>query len=297
MGRTLCLLSPFVLLFHYGWSQNPIPNPGFEFWTGSEPDVWLTSNIPEESIRNITRSSPGYQSLFALKGEVIEAPGYPDIPHLPLFESDTRDLGFPVEERFPFLAFYYRFNPRSAEDFLSVTISFLDPNGSVFGGGSVEISEPQDSFTPFLLPLEYREGQPSKAIISVTVGNWGDTGLPTIGSQYMVDEFNLLRLSKPEATRKPADSTDNRTFVVLHEHYLEISFLNPGDNFYSIHLWDLNAQRITNVFTGPLPAGPQNLKFDRPSLLEDIRYCTMGTKEPRPDLSIFRIPSGKGNDD
>jgi hypothetical protein len=293
MGRTLCLLSLLVFPFYSVWSQNPIPNPGFESWTGNEPDEWLTSNIPEESVRNITRSSPGYQSLFALKGEVIEAPGYPDIPYLPLFESDTRDLGFPVEERFPFLAFYHRFSPRSAEDFLSVTISFLDPDGSVFGGGSVEISEPQDSFTPYLLPLEYREGQPSKAIISMTVGNRGDTGLPTIGTQYLVDEFSLLRLTEPGRSGTPIEPSDNRTSVVLYGNQLEISFDSPRDNFYTIHLWDATAKRITEIFKGALPAGPQNLKFDRPSLFEDIHYCTVGTKEPRPDLSIFRVQSGK----
>ncbi|MBK8503449.1 MAG: hypothetical protein IPL46_15270 [Saprospiraceae bacterium] len=121
-------------------AQNPVPNASFEGWTGLEPDHWHTSNSPGGNNTNVTRVEQGYSGDFAIKGEVIVWPNTPGFPFIPLLESNTQDLGFPVNQLFSELSLFCKFHPVDSSDVLTIFVSILDSNGTVFGGGSIDVS-------------------------------------------------------------------------------------------------------------------------------------------------------------
>ena len=136
-------------------AQQVIPNYSFEIWENNEPQDWVTSNIQADSIFNVYKVNPGVSGEFAIGGSVLANPKNIDIPLIPILESNTSNFGFDISEEYPFLSFYYTFFPRSEDDFLSVSVSVLDDNGSVYGSGIGIISAESPVFSPFEIPIEY----------------------------------------------------------------------------------------------------------------------------------------------
>ena len=73
-----------------------IPNPGFENWSGNNPDDWFANNLPAGPQPVTPNSNPHSGSLCA-KLEVVDGGG--GFPFPPLMSAGTDGLGFPVSQR------------------------------------------------------------------------------------------------------------------------------------------------------------------------------------------------------
>src|SRR5262245_1477629 len=78
-------------------AQNPVPNPGFENWTSGNPDNWTANNFgPGAS--PVMQTTPSYNGLLALKGEVILVG---PVSFFPILSStDASAVGFPVSQAY-----------------------------------------------------------------------------------------------------------------------------------------------------------------------------------------------------
>lgn len=259
------------------WGQNPIPNPGFETWMGNQPEEWFTSNLPDGAGDNVLPVSPGHYSDHALKGTVIPLPGSPEFPFVPLLESNTNDFGFPVNERFPYVSLYYKFQPASPEDALNIFVGILDDEGTVFGGGFSEITASSDTFSLLNIPLTYGPGVPYRAFLTITIVNNGPSGLPAMGSSFTLDNLEMgnglstaTELKDPTVqitaiSPNPADST------------VQIAFDLKQSSTVSLRLYNSAGQQVSDIFTGHLESGSHLQSANIEDLPNGMYVCRLFT--------------------
>ena len=272
----LCAMSAlFLSTFSFG--QNPVPNASFENWKDNLPDEWVTSNVPDGNLFNVTLVEPGFGSDHALKGEVIEFPGFPGIPYIPLLESNTSDFGFPVNSAYPYFTMHYQFYPTGAEDLLSVFVGVMDDQGSVIGGGFADISSPSDTFTLLNIPLTYTTGQPYRAFITLGMNSSNYNGFPEVGSYFIIDSLSLGDLVLPVFENK------NRTIGQLGVYPnparsgVNISFDLLENTQVSVGIYDLTGRKMVEVFSGELHDGSYAMPTDLEGLPSGIYFCRLTT--------------------
>lgn len=258
--------------------QNPVPNPGFEQWTDNQPDFWFTSNLPDGAGDNIFRSEPGHSGNFALRGEVTDFPGAPGFPFIPLLESNTTDFGFPVTENYPYLSLYYKFDPADTLDYLTIFVGVMDIEGSVFGGGFVEITAPSDTFSLVNIPLSYANGQPYRAYVSMTINGAGPSGLPAIGGSFEVDDISMGSLVSAVSETGEPDAGELNVYPNPVRSELNIGFSMLHESGVAVGLYDLMGRRVAEVFKGELHNGSYSLHTDIGHLPEGIYFCRISTQ-------------------
>lgn len=270
--RHLIILVFIISNYFHSYTQNIIPNFSFESWENGEPTDWLTSNIPGDSIFNIYKVSPGYATQSAIGGLVIPDPLLNGITLAPLLESNTSNFGFDLTKEYDFLSLYYTFTPQSDEDFLSISISILDDQGSVYGFGAEMIRNTQPSFTSINIPIEYTEGNPAKAIISITVGNDGPTSTPNIGTAFVIDELELHDQATGviEQTPNIFSELDIRS---TFENTVTINFKTAYSVHYQIELININGQDFYQLFRGKSLTGLNTLTLSLPSIIPGPYIC------------------------
>ncbi len=200
-----CLISALA------FAQNPIPNPGFENWTGGNPDGWQTTNAP--GFTPITQSSNGHSGSSAMRGEVINAGGFSILPQA-ISGADPNKAGFPVSQRYARLTGFYQFNPMGI-DSLSVIV-LMTKNGQQVGSGGFNINNPAPSYTQFTINIQYLTGEvPDTSIIIIAAGL--STG-GTPGTVFLIDDLQF------EGVVGIEDEDENG---VVQEFALKPNFPNP----------------------------------------------------------------------
>lgn len=258
-------------------AQNPVPNAGFEDWTGIEPDHWHTSNSPGGNNTNVTRVEPGYSGDFALKGEVIVWPNTPGFPFIPLLESNTEDFGFPVSQLYPELSLFCKFHPADSNDVLTIFVSILDSNGTVFGGGSIDIITTSDTFFRYEIPINYQEGEPYRAHISMTINNHAEFALPSIGTYFIIDDISMNDLLSDLDEESDIPVSLQTVYPNPVNSNLTVSFSLAKMTRISLSLYDLVGRPVTTIFSGNLPEGEHMLTTSVESLIEGIYICQIVT--------------------
>ncbi len=173
-------------------------NPGFESWTGSEPDSWFTSNHPEAapSAVNITRDSLAHEGSWAVRGEYITAVS--EIPEIP----GTFDMspsvsnaggqgpyikGFPVSSRPRQLRGWWMYQPVGEYGLLGVTVyMFKEGSGIGLGGVSRFAISSDSQYVQFAAAIDYFTAEiPDTIYISIGI----TTGFP--GDVFYLDDLSL----------------------------------------------------------------------------------------------------------
>lgn len=270
--RTILSLILILLVCGQAPSQNPVPNFSFENWTNSEPDDWFTSNVHEDSIFQVTPVMPGHRSNLALGGAVVPDPANSGSVLSPLIESNTSNFGFEVDREYQYFSFYYTFEPHSNDDFLAVTISILDNQGSIYGSGYLEISLLQELFTEVDIPIIYGDGNPAKAIISFTVGNRGESFAPTVGTKFTIDELSLN--DQTTAINFPRiDDIRDFSLVKNGDKELYISFVTSRSLPFSLGIYNNLGQISSALIKGKSLAGKNEYHINLPGLGTGIYHC------------------------
>lgn len=165
------------------FAQNPVLNPGFENWSGSNPSNWTTSNSSQGN--PITKATPGYSSASAAKLTAIATAGG---TALPLMTSEG--TGFSVTHAYSNLELWYK-AAFVASDVCNVTVSFLDASNNAIGGGAKTINTNTTTFTHVTVPLTV-VGTPAKCQITFTVVNpGGGIVIVNLGSTITLDDIEL----------------------------------------------------------------------------------------------------------
>jgi hypothetical protein len=166
-------------------AQNVIPNSGFEFWTGNEPDFWATFNSYGNG-PNVTPSTDAYSGSLSARMEKVPdnftAPGM------------TVQDAFPVSQSYEFLTGYYKFFPLEND---SIRISVVLLGGEIseteefpMRVGTIKIGETVEEWTRFVVPiLERTPGEVDRGSITFQLEN--TSGLHD-GTYFLVDHLELV---------------------------------------------------------------------------------------------------------
>jgi hypothetical protein len=195
-----------LFLFFPPFLHSQLLNPGFESWTGSEPDDWFTTNHPElnPSTVNITRDTSAHEGPYAVRGEVVTAVSV--IPEFPgSFEllpsvanggdNGTYIKGFPIASRPKQLRGWWKYQPVGEVGLLGVTVYLFKGENAIALGGLSRFAVAYDSeYVQFAAPINYlTDDIPDTIYISVgiTVGDPGDV--------FYLDDLSLsfLEVLKP----------------------------------------------------------------------------------------------------
>ena len=164
-------------------AQDPIPNAGFESWSGGEPVGWTTSNTGSLP-KPFTQVSDRHSGSWAVRGEVTSTTETCDLL------SGTSEHGIGVTVRWAYLRGYYKFSPDEGESLnLGVLMYKGGLAGTLVGGGSLNIFDPANVYTEFLVPINYFTADtPDTALIFAYLSN-SLSDSQHVGTYYQLDDL------------------------------------------------------------------------------------------------------------
>lgn len=168
------------------YSQNPVPNPGFESWLGGNPVNWSTNNIPNV-YAPITQTSIANGGSFAAQGNVIQTASITIAPFLS--STDMSGQGFPVTQLYSNFSFYYKFT-RVGAVALVPSAALFQSNGTLVSAAGQNISTPSSSFTLISLPFYTFGVNPAKCQIAFTLNDTLGNNI-ALGNSFAVDDVSI----------------------------------------------------------------------------------------------------------
>lgn len=135
------------ILTNVSYAQFPLPNFGFENWTGVEPDDWYTNNA-HGLCEPVTKSTDSHSGNFAAKGEVLACDPNDYAPNL----GTPGGSLFAVTERYTTLNFFYKFNKLN-NDVIIVGADLSTASGYPVGTIFTKITSPVSVYTPISIPF------------------------------------------------------------------------------------------------------------------------------------------------
>lgn len=267
----------FLSLTFCTLGQNVVPNAGFEDWQNEEPMHWATSNLPNGRANAILPTSPGYSGDLAVRGEVIPYPNTPGFPLIPLLIGGYETDGFPVQEAFSKVSLFYRYYPRSAEDALGVFVGVMDAQGNSIGGGFAEVFEEANEYTLLEVPVNYDPSfQPAKAVISISIYNYGESSLPALGTAFEIDEVSLGDLVSPVTDPWKDEVEVSDAYPNPTSGDLNIPIKLFKNQTLRVDLYDLAGRQINSI-TDHLSQGENIMTVDLKDLPNGLYLCRLST--------------------
>jgi len=248
--RLLSFAAVVVVCVTASFSQ--IPNPGFEIWSGNDPDGWATSNVPDET-PTVTQSATAWAGSSAARGEVV---AFPVIGALqPIIQSGVDATGFQVSTRHATLSGYYHFGPISGDQF-TINCAMFKGETAV-GVGAAAITAATDAYTQFDVTINYfTEDVPDTCIIQFMI--IGPAGSDYhIGSWVLIDElsFSGTVTGIGQTNSQPTQFALAQNFPNPFNPSTRISFDLPESGITTLAVYDLLGRQVAMLASGFLPAG------------------------------------------
>jgi Secretion system C-terminal sorting domain len=259
MKTILFTLAFFLFANLLATAQNPVPNPGFENWTGGNPNHWFIINLPGIGVP-VTEVTPGRTGGKALKSEVVEVFGNPLLSPLQS-HADENLNGFPVEQNYTNLRLYYQFNPMGGDD-LKVAILVFDENGFPLSGDEVVISEAAANFTELNIPIVYDfPGEAARCLVSMVIEDVSLEG-EDIGSYFIVDDVELNNGGATPTSEESPYLPNVRVYPNPCTATANITLTVEDGGHYSVGIFDLQGREVVRVLDEDMHGGIYELKAD-----------------------------------
>lgn len=253
----------------FAFAQNPIPNPGFENWTGTEPDGWLTDNVPGFA-QPVQQSSTSHSGSSSVRAEIVS---YFSIPYPAWLWSGTDGLGFPVSQRHATLTGYYQFH-QMASDALLIEV-LMQKDGAGIGAGTFTTGTQTSSWTQFNVDIYYLPGEvPDTAWIYIYVADTTSTST-TIGSYALIDDLSFMGISDI----KKVENTNLLEGYQLKQNYpnpfnptTNIGFSIPEASDVKLIVYNQLGQSVATLVNERLSAGSYSVDWNARGLPSGIYY-------------------------
>ena len=182
--KKIYLLFITILIGSIAVAQNPVPNPGFENWSGSplNPDGWYSNGAGSNVL---VIQAPGNTGSFAAQGNVINfATTHLVAPYL--------GCNFPVTQLYNSMEFFFKANLDSG-DVLSASIGIYDTANTFLALAFTNIDTSVSTFTHFTLNIDsVQAGTPDHALIVFTIIPSPSDTVIHAASYFVVDDIELL---------------------------------------------------------------------------------------------------------
>ena len=270
MNRFYGVIYSFILIGLVSFlGSAQIPNPGFENWTGTEPDGWLTNNIIGV-VQPVQQSSTSHSGSSSAKAEMVSFAGSPWPAWL---WSGTDGLGFPVSQRHATLTGYYQFH-QMAGDALYIEV-LMKKNGVGIGVGAITTGVQTSSWTQFSLDIFYATGEiPDSAWIYILVTDTTGTSTTT-GSYALIDDLAFMGISDIRKMENPNLAQKYQ----LKQNYpnpfnpsTNIEFSIPQSSDVRLIVYNQLGQTVATLVDKPLSAGGYSVDWNAEGLPSGVYF-------------------------
>lgn len=274
--KTLLLICS-LLIAVAGFSQNPVPNSGFENWTNNEPDNWLTLNIPGVAV-SCQQTNISQSGSSALKGIVVPMAGGFLWPPYVVSTNQAGDP-FPVDQSYSNLSFYYQLDLKGNAEFFEATVAIADGSDNGIAGGNAEFFSNTNTgvFTLANVPITYISGNPAGAYIAFAIYDTLDGAGVEGGSYYIVDEVSLNFFSNIEEVYSSV--TINLPYPNPASSQINIPFVLRDQSQVSMKIYDVLGRKVSDTDYGTLQAGSYKEVMNVSSWMPGIYYCEISTDD------------------
>ncbi len=269
------LYTLLTLIFGLFISLNAqIPNAGFENWTNGEPNSWETNNS-KDLYTTITQSNSAHTGNSALKGEVVNIPGYGNMGPLVLVDDGLSSTkGFAISQRYNSLKGFYKFNT-SVKDNLVVLLALYSGNSSI-AAGIVKL-DAAASYTQFAFPILYQpgfNGVPDRCAIAFQFFDVNGDAKYTIGTEMYIDDLELsmdiVSAVEDKSTELSFDLEQN--FPNPFVSTTNIRFDIPKTQMVILKVYDVLGNEVATLVNREMPAGTHDVQFNASSEFEGLYF-------------------------
>jgi hypothetical protein len=258
------ILSVFLLILFSSFASAQIPNAGFESWTSGTPDNWSTNNLPP-LVLGIIQSNDNHSGSSAASLQIVD---FSTIPYPPVLTSGD----FPVSQNYGSLVGYYKFNPISEKQILSIII-FLSQGTSVIGGGAIDIGAAANSYTQFTVPITTTPGMNAdNAYIQIAVADTSDAG-GGIGAYAIVDDLSF----GGAVDVKDNNNQEAPNSFILKQNYpnpfnpsTKIEYSIPEESFVNLKVYNVIGQEVATLVNQFQKAGTYRADFNAEGMQSGI---------------------------
>ncbi len=214
MKKALLVFTFLFVFLSIGMAQN-VPNGGFEDWTSSGPEKWLTSNNSQERNAEITRSSDAYEGAYAARGQ---SDAFTPVQLTFTGPLDVIGPGAPVTEPSAPLYFWYKFQSGDVPMPSNFEVEYELYNADLsilLAYGTKTFTTDADDWTQGIVLPSYTasDGEPGFASISFRLFD-PSSGEPNTNAFFIVDavQFNNPDQSCPGNLQGGTLSTMDPTY-------------------------------------------------------------------------------------
>ncbi len=266
-------LSPFFavcFLLFACTMQAQVPNPGFENWTLTEPDGWVTSNIAVLSVIPVTQSTDAHAGTYSLKGTVV--PMYiTGTPVSAVIQAGAGGRGFAVSVRYATVTGYYKCSLLSG-DRLGLNFGmFL--GGTGIGIGAQAIATNTSTWTAFSVPFAYvAPGIPDNCVLQISIFG------PTTGTDYHmgswieVDDLALSGVSAVSPDTKPSTYSLDQNFPNPFNPTTTIRYSLAHRSQVTLAVFNMLGENVATLVNEMQESGTHDARFDASGLASGVYF-------------------------
>ncbi len=272
MRHSLLLVFCALIFMQVGNAQ--IPNQGFENWTGTEPDGWVTSNVSLVSVFPVTRTADAYSGSYALRGDVIPFP-FTATPYSPIIQTGPGARGFAVSVRHAMVTGYYKFFPTGG-DRLGLNFG-MKSGGNFIAIGAQAITAVTSSWTQFAVTFNYSSPAiPDTCILQISIVGPITGNDYHIGSYFQVDDLAFV------GTDGVAAAGSQPVAYALEQNYPNpfnpatvLTYTLLSADVVTLKVFDLLGREVAVLVSGAKAPGTYSVRFDGAALASGMYFCRM----------------------
>jgi len=273
MNRILTI--SFIVFLITVLNAQEIPNPGFENWTGNNPDDWFANN-PPTGPPPISPNSNARSGSLCAQFEVVDLGGF---PFPPVLSSGADGSGFPVTQRHESLNGYYKFAPQTG-DFFDVSVLMWEGGiqGTVIGIGSFSTNAAAADWTQFSAPINYAGPEtPDWCTVTIIVGisqNIGGVALlddlgfgGATGVDLLEDGLIPKQFELQQNYPNPFNPSTNIEYSILSESFVELK------------VYDILGNEVASLVNEQQKAGVYRADFTADNLSSGMYFARLTANE------------------
>ena len=263
-----------VFISSFSLAQD-IPNPGFENWTGNNPDGWFPNN-PPTGPPPISPNSNAHSGSLCAQLEVVDLGGF---PFPPVLSSGEDGLGFPVSQRYEAVNGYYKFAPQTG-DFFDVAVQMWEGGiqGTLIGNGFFSTNAATTDWIQFSTPINYTgPGTPDWCTVLFLVGI-----NQSLGGVALVDDLRFggatgVDLLENGLVHKQFELSQNYPNPFNPSTNIEYSI--PSESFVELKVYDVLGNEVVSLVNEQKQAGVYRAEFTADNLPSGMYFARIIANE------------------